>query len=91
MSANRIPDRIPGTFSPGRCQRGDDPMRWLTAILALLLLGLVAFPAVESVGAWLAPHSYNVPIDQLSLAWIHELSASRRATRHRDLDLGPGD
>jgi hypothetical protein len=63
-------------------QRGDDTMRWLTAILALLLLGLVAFPAVERVGAWLAPHDSVQSINYLSRE-IHELSASRRAARHR--------
>ena len=75
----------------GMRQRGDDPMRWLTAILALLLLGLVAFPAVERVGAWLAPHADSVrSINYLSRE-IHELSASRRATRHRDLEVAPTD
>jgi hypothetical protein len=72
-------------------QRGDDPMKWLTAILALLLLGLVAFPAVESVSVWLAPHADSVQSINYLSREIHELSASRRATRHRDLEVAPGD
>lgn len=78
-------------FRRGMRQRGDDPMRWLTAILALLLLGLVAFPAVESVGAWLAPRSDSVQSINYLSREIHEWSASRRATRHRDLEVVPGD
>ena len=57
-------------------------MRWLTALLALLLLGLVAFP-VERVSAWLTPHADTVhSINYLSRE-IHELSASRRAAHRR--------
>jgi hypothetical protein len=72
-------------------QRGDDPMKWLTAILALLLLGLVAYPAVERVSAWRAPRSDNVQSINYLSREIHELSASRRATRRRDPELAPGD
>ena len=71
-------------------QRGDDTMRWLAAIVALLALGLAAFPAVESVSAWLAPHDSVQSINYLSRE-IHELSASRRAARHRAPDLVTGD
>jgi hypothetical protein len=76
---------------PDMRQRGDDPMRWLTAILALLLLALVAYPAVERASAWLAPHSDNVQSINYLSREIHELSASRRATRRRNLELAPGD
>jgi hypothetical protein len=56
------------------------------------LLGLVAFPAVESVSAWLAPRSDGVQSINYLSREIHELSASRRrATHHRDLELAPGD
>jgi hypothetical protein len=72
------------------CQRGDDTMRWLTAILALLLLGLVAFPAVERVSAWFAPHDSVQSINYLSRE-IHELSASRRAAHRRDQGLTTGE
>jgi hypothetical protein len=72
-------------------QRGDDPMKWLTAILALLLLGLVAFPAGERVSAWLAPHPDHVQSINYLSREIHELSASRRATRRRDLEAVPAD
>jgi hypothetical protein len=73
-------------------QRGDDPMRWLTAILALLLLGLVAFPTVDSVRAWLAPRSDTVQSINYLSREIHELSASRRrATHHGDLEVAPGE
>jgi hypothetical protein len=75
----------------GMRQRGDDPMRWLTAILALLLLGLVAFPTVAGVRAWLAPRSESVQSINYLSREIHELSASRRATRHRDLEVAPAD
>jgi hypothetical protein len=65
-------------------------MRWLTAILALLLLGLAAFPAVERAGAWLAHRSDSVQsIDYISRD-IHELSASRRrAARRHEMDGAP--
>ncbi len=66
-------------------------MRWLTAVLALLLLGLVAYPAVERVGAWLVPRSDSVESINYLSREIHELSASRRATRHRELRVVPGD
>jgi len=65
-------------------------MRWLTAILALLLLGLVAFPAVERVSGWLAPHDSVQSINYLSRE-IHELSASRRAAHRRDQGLVTGE
>jgi hypothetical protein len=64
-------------------QRGDDPMRWLTALLALLLLGLVAFPTVERVSAWLTPHADTVQSINYLSREIHELSASRRAAHRR--------
>jgi hypothetical protein len=66
-------------------------MRWLTAVLALLLLGLMAFPTLESVGAWLAPHSDSVQSINYLSREIHELSASRRAAHRRDPELAPGD
>jgi hypothetical protein len=68
-------------------------MRWLTAILVLLLLGLAAFPAtVESVNAWLAHRSEGVQSINYLSRDIHELSASRRhgGDRH-ELGLAPGD
>ena len=72
--------------------RGDEPMRWLTAILALLLLGLVAFPAVESAGAWLAHRSDSVESINYISREIHELSASRRrAAQRRELGDAPGE
>ena len=49
-------------------------MRWLTAILALLLLGLGAFPAIESASAWLAHRSDNVQSINYISREIHELS-----------------
>ncbi len=58
-------------------------MRWLTAILGLLLLALVTFPAVESVGAWLARGSDTVQSINYLSRDIHELSASRRRAGHR--------
>jgi hypothetical protein len=65
-------------------------MKWLTAILALLLLGLVGFPAVESVGDWLAHRSDNVQSINYISREIHELSAARRRGVHRhELELGP--
>ena len=67
-------------------------MKWLTAILALLLLGLVAFPAVESVGAWLAHRPESVQSINYLSREIHELSASRRRATHRHApELAPGD
>jgi hypothetical protein len=67
-------------------------MRWLTAVLALLLLGLGAFPAVESVGAWLARRSDNVQSINYISREIHELSAARRrGARHRELEYQPTD
>jgi hypothetical protein len=57
-------------------------MKWLTAILALLLLGLVAFPALESVGAWLSHRSDSVQSINYISREIHELSASRRRAAH---------
>jgi hypothetical protein len=58
-------------------------MKWLTAILALLLLGLVAFPAAESVSAWLERRSDNVQSINYISREIHELSAARRRGPHR--------
>jgi len=67
-------------------------MKWLTAILALLLLGLVAFPAVESVSAWLVRRTDNVESINYISREIHELSAARRrGTRHREPDNRPAD
>ena len=68
-------------------------MRWLTAILALLLLGLAAFPAtVETVSAWMTRRSDSVQSINYLSREIHELSASRRRATHRnDLELAPGD
>ena len=65
-------------------------MRWLSAILALLLLGLLAFPAVESAGAWLAHRAETVQSINYIYRDIHELSASRRRAPHpRQLDDAP--
>jgi hypothetical protein len=67
-------------------------MRWLTAILLLLLFGLAAIPAtVGTVSAWMARRADGVqPISYISRD-IHELSAARRRAgrrhdpdRHRD-------
>lgn len=67
-------------------------MRWLTAILALLLLGLGAFPAIESVGAWLAHRSDNVESINYISRDIHELSAvRRRGAHHRQIESAPAD
>jgi hypothetical protein len=67
-------------------------MRWLTAILALLLLGLVAFPAVESMSAWLARRSDNVESINYISREIHELSAARRRdARHHEREYAPAD
>lgn len=67
-------------------------MRWLTAILAVLLLGLVAFPAIESAGAWLARRSDTVQSINYLSRDIHELSAARRrAAHHHQLDVAPSD
>jgi hypothetical protein len=66
-------------------------MRWLTAILALLLLGLAAFPAVESASAWLAHRSDSVQSINYISREIHELSASRRRAHQRELDDAPAD
>ncbi len=73
-------------------QRGDDPMRWLAARLALLLLGLLVFPGVESVRAWLAPRSDSVQSINYLSHGLQDLSASRRRQRHyRDSTVVPGD
>ena len=67
-------------------------MRWLTAVLALLLLALAAFPAVNSAGAWLSRGPDSVQSISYLSREIHEFSASRRrATHHRDLAVAPGD
>jgi hypothetical protein len=78
-------------YNPGH-KRGDEPMKWLTAILALLLLGLAAFPAIESASAWLAHRSDSVESINYISREIHELSASRRRAAHpRRLDDAPAD
>ena len=67
-------------------------MRLLTAILALLLLGLVGFPAVESASAWLAHRSDNVQSINYISHDIHELSAARRRGAHRrEREYAPAD
>jgi hypothetical protein len=67
-------------------------MRWLTAILALLLLGLATFPAVEGVGALLARRSDTVQSINYLSRDIHELSASRRRAGHRrEHEVAPGE
>jgi hypothetical protein len=72
--------------------RGDEPMKWLTAILALLVLGLVAFPAVQSASAWLAHRSETVESINYISRGVHEWSASRRrATHRREPDASPAD
>ena len=59
-------------------------MKWLTAILVVLLLGLAAFPAtVGTVSAWIVHKSEHVQsIDYLPRE-INEMSASRRRPAHR--------
>ena len=69
-------------------------MRWLTAILALLLLGLATLPVIESASAWLARRSDSVESINYLPRDIHELSASRRHANHRHefkLPLPPSD
>jgi hypothetical protein len=68
-------------------------MRWLAAILALLLLGLVALPAkVETISALFAHRSDNVQSINYLSREIHELSASRRRAAHRrDVDVAPAE
>ena len=66
-------------------------MKWLTAVLALLLLGLVAFPVIESVGARLTPHPDSVQTINYLSREIHELSASRRAAHRRGVGIVTGD
>ena len=67
-------------------------MKWLTAILALLVLGLVSFPAVQSVSARLAHSSESVQSINYISREIHEWSASRRrATHRREPDDTPAD
>ncbi len=67
-------------------------MRWLTAVLALLLLALAAFPAVQSAAAWRAHRPDSVQSINYLSREIHEFSASRRrAAHHRDLAVTPGD
>jgi hypothetical protein len=67
-------------------------MRWLTAILVALLLGLAAFPAaVTAVGGWVAHRSEHVrSIDYLPRE-INEISASRRRGERPAPDHKPGD
>jgi hypothetical protein len=59
-------------------------MRWLTAILVVLLLGLAAFPTVVgTVSGWIAHRSEHVrSIDYLPRE-IDEISASRRRAGER--------
>lgn len=67
-------------------------MRWLAAILALLLLGLVAFPMVESLAVRLGHRSDTVQSINYLSREIHELSASRRRSTHRrDPEVVPND
>jgi len=67
-------------------------MRWLTALLALLLLALAAFPAVEGAGAWLAHNPDSVQAINYLSREIHEFSASRRrAAHHREFAVAPAD
>jgi hypothetical protein len=67
-------------------------MKWLTAILALLVFGLVAFPAVQGASAWLAHRSESVQSINYISREIHEWSASRRhATHRREPDASPAD
>jgi hypothetical protein len=59
-------------------------MRWLTAILLLLLFGLAAIPAtVGTVGAWMARRADGVQRISYISREIHELSAARRRAGHR--------
>ena len=65
-------------------------MRWLTAILALLLLGLATFPAIESASAWLGRRPDGIEAINYLSRDIHELSASRRHANHRhEFKLAP--
>jgi hypothetical protein len=74
-----------------RVKWGDDDMRWLTAILVVLLVGLAAMPAaVDAVVGWAIHRSENVrSISYVPFA-VDEFSASRRQ-RHNRLpeDLPP--
>jgi hypothetical protein len=59
--------------------RGDDVMKWLTAVFILLLLALAAVPAAfDAASRWVSHRRASVQaIDYLSRD-INELSASRR-------------
>jgi hypothetical protein len=59
-------------------------MRWLTALLALLLVALVALPTtVDALSAMFARPSGNVQSINYLSREIHEWSASRRRAVHR--------
>jgi hypothetical protein len=67
-------------------------MKWLTAILALLLLGLGAFPAVESASAWLMHRSDSVQSISYISRDVHEFSAARRhGVHHHHFAYPPAD
>ncbi len=59
--------------------RGDDVMKWLTAVFILLLLALAAVPAAfDAASRWISHRGASVQaIDYLSRD-VNELSASRR-------------
>jgi hypothetical protein len=66
-------------------------MKWLTAILVVLLVGLAAMPAaVDAVVGWVVHRSENVRSIRYVPFAVDELSASRRQ-RHNRLpdDLPP--
>jgi hypothetical protein len=67
-------------------------MKWLTAILALLVLGLGLFPVIEGASAWLAHRSDQVQSINYISRDIHEFSATRRRGGHqRELEHAPAD
>jgi len=59
-------------------------MKWLAAILALLLLGLAAIPTmVGSVSAWVTPRADSIQSINYLSRELHEFSAIRRQATHR--------
>jgi len=59
-------------------------MKWLTAVLALLLLGLVTYPTAERLSARLVHRPDSVQAINYLSRGIHEFSAARRAAHRRD-------
>ena len=59
-------------------------MKWLTAILVALLVGLAACPA--AVGGWLGHRAESIHAISYVPGMVDELSASRRQHRHHEHD-----